>query len=302
LVNQTGFEYRLDLKKLSKTQLLIIIFACCLIIYAAGIFTNLFSSPIFSSFFFLSNEMARNIAYIAVAVAVALLTVAPALSLSPSNPKTEEAPPIPKGTSLTAEKEQRINQVNELNAMTAFLVGLIDLQFDILMDLYLSRTDWQQLKSRLQSFGDNYSFTAKTIPSLTIDMSNLKLAINNEKTKHTATDVYNTLTLIFGYLHALNTKENANLKESKDVLLAYLYLNYVWQKKADKNAVADAEKRILYTVLQRITSRRNLSFTNLEEIIEDPSQQDTEKALKTSRSLFLEKIIEIESLRAMQLQ
>lgn len=61
-------------ERITKTRMLIIAVSC-LLFYAAGVLTNLFSSPIFSSFFILSQQAAYEIAYVATAIAVASIIV-----------------------------------------------------------------------------------------------------------------------------------------------------------------------------------------------------------------------------------
>jgi hypothetical protein len=54
-----------------------LIIASCLIFYAFGIVTNFFANPIFSMFFIVSQETARNIfTYLAVGIAITLIVIA----------------------------------------------------------------------------------------------------------------------------------------------------------------------------------------------------------------------------------
>lgn len=91
------------LKVQSKTQkprLATILLVCGfgLVLYAAGIATNFFASPVFSMFFVISYQTAHSIVvYVAVAAAFALAIVAAAVSLSMvETPKKRKEPIAPR--------------------------------------------------------------------------------------------------------------------------------------------------------------------------------------------------------------
>ena len=71
-----------EISKTQKLQVATIIIVCSLIIYAIGIATNFFGSPVFSMFFIISDQTAHNVVtYVAVAIAIALTIMVLSMSL-----------------------------------------------------------------------------------------------------------------------------------------------------------------------------------------------------------------------------
>jgi hypothetical protein len=71
-----------EISKTQKLQVATIVIVCSLIIYAIGIATNFFGSPVFSMFFIISDQTAHNVVtYVAVAIAIALTIMVLSMSL-----------------------------------------------------------------------------------------------------------------------------------------------------------------------------------------------------------------------------
>lgn len=70
---------RVKLRQLSTVQKLyaaMIMIACCLVLYAVGIVTNFFASPVFSMFFIISYDTAHDVvSYVALAIGLSMIAL-----------------------------------------------------------------------------------------------------------------------------------------------------------------------------------------------------------------------------------
>jgi len=293
LAESKKFSYKLDLKRLSKTQLALIVFAACLLIFAVGVVSGFFSSPVFSGFFFLSSEMARNIAYVALAIGIALLIAIPALSRPAA--KLDETPVVEEQIASLEEVQPAVE--NEFENLVNSCLGFIDISFDILRGLNSSPIDWQGFKGHFENMGVNLKLPGKETPPFALDYSNIIIAIHRRDPRKTATEVLNAIAVVHDYFDSLGfndalINEHPNFRQTKDMVLGYLMLNDLWLGKVVKDKAPEQEEETLQSTLQELTRSSNfeINFLALENTLDDVLFSNIEFEVATSRELYRDKV------------
>ena len=94
------------------------VFICGLIVYAICTLTNAFASPAFSVLFIVSSETAHNIAFGALAVAIALTIITLTIVIKDKR----------KGVSAKTQEPNAIGAIKELNETTAKIPSQVNIQ------------------------------------------------------------------------------------------------------------------------------------------------------------------------------
>ncbi len=119
---------------------------------------------------------------------------------------------------------------DELVGVINFSIEIVDLCFDILIDLQKKRIDWTMLEDYSKSLKENFSFSGETIPPLNLSFLELSLAIERQIPKKTSEEAYGILKYIYDYFENLildyDFKENVlNFSNTKAIVLSYYTLN-----------------------------------------------------------------------------
>jgi hypothetical protein len=103
-----------------------LIIASCLIFYAVGIVTNFFANPIFSIFFIVSQETARNIfTYLAVGIAISLIVITSSAILIQKRRNSQANDE--KNSKLTPSKnDQKITKYLESSSIEKPIIQLVE--------------------------------------------------------------------------------------------------------------------------------------------------------------------------------
>jgi len=292
LAESKKFVYRLDFKRLTKTQIALIVFAACLLLFAVGVVSGFFASSIFSGFFFLSSGMAQNIAYVALAIGIALLIAIPALSRPAA--KLEKASVIEEQIAPLEEVQPVAG--NEFENLINSCLGFIDISFDILRGLNASPIDWQSFKGYFENLGVNLKLAGKETPPFTLDYSNIIIAIHRKDPRKTATEVLNAIAAVHNYFDSLGfndalIEKNTNFRQTKDIVLGYLMLNDLWLGKLVKDKTPEQEEGALQSTLQELTRSSNfeINFLALENTLDDVLLPNIEFDVANSRDLYRDK-------------
>lgn len=297
------------LKKLSKKQLVMIVAAGCLLFYAVGVLTNLFGSAIFSVLFIISKEVAIDLAYLSMVVAVALITLPLAIGHFKKPRMVAKADFVDQSVDKNSgviedQQDSSVNNVkaalrgNELLKAINASIGIVDLSFDILIGLQNKRIDWQQLEDYTDGLGEKLNFTAESIPHLNLDFSKFSLAIKGQIPRETAKEAYNILAAVHGYFRGLrldNEIEGSlpNFREAKALVSAYFMLNDLWLGKVAGDNENEKEKSQLETVLQNLAEKGNfkVNFQALWGCLDKTCPMiDIASVIEESRGIFKEQL------------
>jgi len=291
-----------------------VIVAGCFLFYAIGIVTNLFGSPVFSMLFIISNQTAHDIAYLAVVIAVALITVTLAISFAQKRGEDAQADSVAElrdGVNGIVKIHQELSENNgkaalrgnELLGVINASIGIVDLSFDVLIGLQKKRINWQLLEGYSNSFGENLNLTGQSMPPLNLDFSKIFSAIKRQIPRETANEAYTILETVYGYFNGLSLDDDIkeslpNFQDTKAVVLAYFMLNdFLFGKVVGDNENRE-EKAQLETVLQDLADKSNFKV-NVEELRgsmdKNCLESDMESVIEDSRGIFKEQLKSLQS-------
>lgn len=200
---------------------------------------------------------------------------------------------------ITLEKDNKASlRRSDLLGLINSTVGVVDLSFDLLMGLQVKRVDWSMLEGHSKSLGPSISFSGQTIPSLTIDFSNISSAINNQVVKETSKETLSVLKTIYGYFDGLKLEEDLsephpNFKDAKAVVTAYYTLNDLLLGKIVGDKDSKKEVAWLETVLQGLAAETNfkVSFEELTSCIDRMGVEvDGESVVEDARGIFRQQL------------
>lgn len=103
-----------------------LIIASCLIFYAVGIVTNFFANPIFSMFFIVSQETARNIfTYLAVGIAISLIVITSSAILIQKR-RNNQANNEKNSKPTPSKNDQKITKYLESSSIEKPIIQLVE--------------------------------------------------------------------------------------------------------------------------------------------------------------------------------
>jgi hypothetical protein len=149
-------------------------------------------------------------------------------------------------------------------------VSIVDLLFDVLIDLQVKTVDWSSLETYANSLGENSSFAGQTMAPLSLDFSKVTKAIKSKALKKASKETFNVLKSIYDYFDNLNLEEDLqeahpSFEEAKAVILAYYTLNDLLLGKIVGENDAEEEILVLETVLQDLAKETNFKV-NVEAL------------------------------------
>ena len=243
-----------------------------------------------------------NAAACAIAKSTGKLTMIQDIKTAPNGKSTTVTFKIISG--LFEKKRQKLIEVygevslrrNELVEIIQASIRIIDLSFDILIDLQKKQINWLLLEKYFEAFGENFSFAGATMPSLNLDLLKISSAIKSQIPKKTSKEAYIILKVIYDYFERLNVdddfKESApNFKSSKAIILAYYTLNdLILAKVVDANEITK-ETHQLESVLQILANNNSFKIdiealmVNIGKVI---PENELENFIVRSRGIFKE--------------
>jgi len=133
---------------------------------------------------------------------------------------------------LQKTQQAALHKSELLTIMNTSLL-ITDGSFDILMDLHKKRVNWPQIEQHVQTLGNTYHFKPQTLLPLTVDFSQVAIAVQNQTAQKTAQETFNILKIIWTYFNELQsptdlTDISPNVGQVRNVVLAYFTLNDLW--------------------------------------------------------------------------
>jgi hypothetical protein len=200
--------------------------------------------------------------------------------------------------------EQIAQRRTELLEVIKVSIGIIELSFDILIDLQEKRINWVRLEKYPKDFELYSNFTLQTMPPLILNFQKISLAIGNQDPQKTSTEAYNILKTIFEYFDALSVDDDnkdslPNFQSAKAIIVAYYTLNDLLLGKLVGDKENKKESHQFESDLEILAN--NTSFkVNIEEIrlnLEKITPEtDLEDVIGDIREIFKEQLKQISTL------
>jgi hypothetical protein len=203
--------------------------------------------------------------------------------------------------------EQRESQVsneistqrrNELLGVINASVGVVDLSFNILIDLQAKRVNWKQLEIYSNGFGESLSFSGHTMSPLNLDFTKISSSIERQVPREASREAYNILKAIYAYFDGLSVDDDLkdyhpNLQNAKALILAYYILNDLFLGRVVGDKENDKENSQFETVLQILANETTFKI-NVDElrgtINNVDLEKDRESVIEASRELFKQQL------------
>jgi|WetSurMetagenome_2_1015567.scaffolds.fasta_scaffold31323_3 hypothetical protein len=177
-------------------------------------------------------------------------------------------------------------------------VDVVDLSFDMLMNLQVKPINWTSLKTYTNGLGENLNFAGQTMAPLSLDFSKVTDAIKSQTPRRASKETFDVLKSIYSYFDDLNLEEDLqeahpNFKDAKAVILAYYTLNDVLFGKIVGEKDITQESLALETALQDLANETNVKV-NVEElkgcIDRVGFESDNQIAIDDLRGIFREQL------------
>ncbi|NLB76656.1 MAG: hypothetical protein GX799_09365 [Crenarchaeota archaeon] len=132
------------------------------------------------------------------------------------------------------KKLQRIEKVtNQKVELLKFLnksLQIIDISFDILMKLHVTRIDWDLVATDTKRLNDAFSFETVMLPAFELNFSKLNLSTSRQNPKGTAKETFTVLKALYDYFIGLKPPDNLVdmnpvFEEIKTMIIVYYTLN-----------------------------------------------------------------------------
>ncbi len=204
---------------------------------------------------------------------------------------------------LTEDNALILLRRKELLELINDSIGIVDLTFDVLIDLQKKRINWQLLEDYSKDFGETYNFIGQSMPSLNLDFLKISSAIKRQLPKKTSEQAHAILKTIYEYFDSLSLdddiRESApNFLSAKAIIVSYYTLNDLLLGKVVGDKNNNKEKHQLESVLQILA---NTEFkVNVEALKASLEKAIPENALESvindSRDIFKEQLRHMSSL------
>jgi hypothetical protein len=204
----------------------------------------------------------------------------------------------------TYEKRQKSIEVNEemtlrikeLSGLIKTSMTIVDLSFDILLELRKKRINWQILETLSKNMWKDFSFADQTMPHLNLNFDKISEAIKRQIPKETSKEAYNIIKDIYGYFNGLSLdgdiKESIpNFVSAKAIILSYYTLNDLLLGKAVSDKINKKESDQLVSILQILSNSTNFKIDadefigRLDKLI---SEEDFDSFIDDTRDIFKE--------------
>ena len=187
----------------------------------------------------------------------------------------------------------------ELLGVISASIGIVDLSFDILIELKKEKIRWQRLETYFKDSWSNFSFIGQSIPSLKMDYAKISAAIESQNPEETSKETNNILKVIHFYFDNLNFDEDfedrvPNFLIAKAVVFSYFTLNELLLD----NVVGEPENKQknnqLENYLKILKDKTNFK-TNIEEFNTSINQvtpgNDLEGFINNCRKIFKDQFL-----------
>jgi hypothetical protein len=177
-------------------------------------------------------------------------------------------------------------------------IGLIDLSFDVLIELQEKKINWQDIELHFAALWENNSFIKQALSSLNLNFSKVSLAVKSQSFNETSSETYEILKTVYNYFSGLSpkdgaTEKNRDFQTAKELILAYLLLNEVLLSKVVGDKENLEENIFLEIAVQKLSVEANfrVNVVVLRELIEKVGfESDKKRSIENVRNLFKEQL------------
>lgn len=216
-------------------------------------------------------------------------------------PVIEESnlPAVEPKPKLIENEETIFLRKSELLGVISASIGIVDLSFDILIELKKEQIGWQRLQDYFNDSWSNFSFTGQTMPSLKVDFTQITSAIKSQNFEETSKLTSNILKVIRGYFDNLSLDDDfedriPNFLIAKTIISSYFTLNELLFDKVVGEAENKQKSHQLENYLQVLTNKTNFKV-NTEELKTSIDKvklsNDLESLINNSRKIFKDKFL-----------
>jgi hypothetical protein len=176
------------------------------------------------------------------------------------------------------------------------VIDVIDLSFDILMELNEKAIDWIQLEGNVKRLLDSWNLVEGA--PLNLDFANVSVALKRRIAEETSKEAYGILKFVYEHFDGLKPEDSQkddslNIANAKNSILAYYMLNDVLFGKVVGEMNSEKESLALESVLLNLANNSNIKF-NVEElkrgIYRLGVEVDRDRIFKDVRVSFKEKL------------
>ncbi len=228
----------------------------------------------------------------------------------PRKPLPSNEEPILEETNLPAREpkqgliendENVLLRKGELLGVISASMGIVDLSFDILIELKKKQTKWERLEDHFNVSWSNFSFTGKSIPSLKVNYTKISSALKSKNSEETSKEAFNILKVIRSYFDNLSLDDDfkdhvPNFLIAKAIILSYFMLNELLLDKVVGEAENNQKIHQLERYLQILADKSNFKV-NMEElkisIDKVIPQNDFEGHIQSSRKIFKDQFLSL---------
>jgi len=148
------------------------------------------------------------------------------------------------------------------------VMGVIDLSFDILMELNEKTIDWVHLEVYAAELLDSFRLNEGT--SLNLNFVNVSAAIKSQIVEEISKETYGILKSIYEYFDGLKPEaeqkvNNTNIPNAKNLILAYYMLNDILFGKVVSEVDNEKEILALETVIVNLANESNVKV-NIKDL------------------------------------
>jgi hypothetical protein len=184
---------------------------------------------------------------------------------------------------------------NDLKLIINFSIDIVDLSFNILMELSRKKISWDSLERYVDSLGTNLTFKGQTMETLKLNFGDFFAAIKKHAPKETSKEAIKILKTIYSYFDSSKVDEDLNLElqNAKTAILAYYALNdLIFAKLVDR--VADEKENLaLESALLSLAVKSNVkvNFGELKARIDRIDDEgENQGFVEDTRSIFKDQL------------
>jgi hypothetical protein len=197
------------------------------------------------------------------------------------------------------EKEEKAAlRRSELLGVINASLGIIDQSFNVLIGLQEKHINWEQLEAYSNGLGANLTLTGQTMPTLTLDFSEISSAVKTQIPKEASNEAFNILKTAYGYFDGLSVddefKENhPNFQDAKAMILAYFMLNDLLLGKVVGDKENTEEISQLESALKNLAAETNFTI-NIDKLKDTINKvyvnSNNEMVIERSREIFKQQL------------
>ncbi len=203
------------------------------------------------------------------------------------------------------EKQEKIYLRNtNVEEILNDTLPVVDVVFDVLSGLHAKRVDWTIIEDTVAVLGQSINLTTQSLPTLTLDFTQLSIAISKQDPREVANQARVVLKAILEYFNRLRPMDTVpdahpNLDEVAMLVNSYYLLNDIMLGKLVSQKENPREIHSLERSIQKLSKDTTFKM-DLEDLRTrigslNVDQSDTEDVIGDTRELYKDQILQLYS-------